>query len=106
MKSRLGSRSRQRGTTERSHANGVAFASGEIVTMRDGELSVTYRQPFDLIVKTAVSAREETETTAVGVASSDRFDNWYPWGDSNARIRLRRPALYPLSYRGTRGTPL
>ena len=25
---------------------------------------------------------------------------WYPWGDSNARARLRRPLLYPLSYRG------
>ena len=25
---------------------------------------------------------------------------WYPWGDSNARTWLRRPALYPLSYRG------
>ena len=23
-----------------------------------------------------------------------------PWGDSNARTRLRRPVLYPLSYRG------
>ena len=25
----------------------------------------------------------------------------YPWGDSNARTRLRRPLLYPLSYRGS-----
>lgn len=25
----------------------------------------------------------------------------YPWGDSNSRTRLRRPLLYPLSYRGT-----
>ena len=24
-----------------------------------------------------------------------------PWGDSNPRARLRRPLLYPLSYRGT-----
>ena len=22
-----------------------------------------------------------------------------PWGDSNSRLRLRRPTLYPLSYR-------
>lgn len=26
--------------------------------------------------------------------------NWYPRGDSNACFRLRRPALYPLSYGG------
>ena len=26
----------------------------------------------------------------------------YPWSESNARLRLRRPPLYPLSYRGTR----
>ena len=25
----------------------------------------------------------------------------YPWSESNARLRLRRPPLYPLSYRGT-----
>ena len=25
---------------------------------------------------------------------------WRPWGDSNSRTRLRRPVLYPLSYRG------
>ena len=24
-----------------------------------------------------------------------------PWGDSNTRTRLRRPVLYPLSYRGS-----
>jgi hypothetical protein len=26
---------------------------------------------------------------------------WYPWTDSNRRTWLRRPVLYPLSYRGT-----
>ena len=26
----------------------------------------------------------------------------HPWRDSNSRFRLRRPTLYPLSYRGTR----
>ena len=26
---------------------------------------------------------------------------WYPRRGSNSRLRLRRPALYPLSYRGT-----
>ena len=25
---------------------------------------------------------------------------WCPWLDSNQRSRLRRPVLYPLSYRG------
>ena len=30
-----------------------------------------------------------------------RSDSWRPWGDSNARTWLRRPVLYPLSYRGT-----
>src|SRR4030042_1652752 len=35
---------------------------------------------------------------------SHRFEaelTWYPWRDSNPRSRLRRPVLYPLSYRGT-----
>ena len=27
---------------------------------------------------------------------------WYPRGDSNSRLWLRRPALYPLSYGGIR----
>ena len=26
--------------------------------------------------------------------------NWYPWGESNSRLRFRRPALLHLSYRG------
>ena len=26
---------------------------------------------------------------------------WYPRRESNSRLWLRRPALYPLSYRGT-----
>ena len=29
--------------------------------------------------------------------------SWCPQGDSNARTRLRRPVLYPLSYGGQRG---
>ena len=29
---------------------------------------------------------------------------WYPRRDSNPRTRLRRPALYPLSYGGS--TPI
>lgn len=29
-----------------------------------------------------------------------RSDVWCPQGDSNARTRLRRPVLYPLSYGG------
>ena len=28
-------------------------------------------------------------------------NSWCPRGDSNARTRLRRPLLYPLSYEGT-----
>jgi hypothetical protein len=27
---------------------------------------------------------------------------WRAWEESNLRIRLRRPALYPLSYRRTK----
>ena len=33
-------------------------------------------------------------------ASSQYGTSWYPWRDSNSRTRLRRPVLYPLSYRG------
>ena len=29
---------------------------------------------------------------------------WRPWGESNTRTWLRRPLLYPLSYRGFRST--
>jgi hypothetical protein len=29
-----------------------------------------------------------------------RLEDWYPWTDSNRRTWLRRPVLYPLSYRG------
>ena len=34
---------------------------------------------------------------ALGARGSD----WYPRRDSNARHRLRRPVLYPLSYGGS-----
>ena len=32
--------------------------------------------------------------------SLEQWDRWYPRRGSNSRLRLRRPALYPLSYRG------
>ena len=38
---------------------------------------------------------------AEGAANSDAIARWYPRRGSNSRLRLRRPALYPLSYRGT-----
>ena len=28
------------------------------------------------------------------------FKKWYPWGDSNARTRFRKPLLYPPELQG------
>jgi site-specific DNA recombinase len=58
---------------------------------RDGELSVTYRQPFDLFVKTGLSARQGAETAIAGGDSSDSFDNWLPEFVSQSVIRLSFP---------------
>ena len=30
----------------------------------------------------------------------EQWERWYPRRGSNSRLRLRRPALYPLRYRG------
>jgi hypothetical protein len=49
-------------------------------TWRDGELTATFRQPFDAI---AAAATATDEKTASGVSSDDRFVNWLPALDSN-----------------------
>ncbi len=36
----------------------------------------------------------------VGIANLAGTSGKRPWRDSNSRFRLRRPTLYPLSYRG------
>ena len=48
----------------------------------NGELSVTLRQPFDLIARTADVG---TQKKAAGEDSSGLFENWLPGPDSNQR---------------------
>ncbi len=51
-------------------------------TWKDGTLSATFRQPFDLIAKTAATLEA---TRAAGVTSSGPCPNWLPGPDSNQR---------------------
>ena len=49
-------------------------------TWKNGELEVTYRQPFDMI---AEMHREHEKKKAAHLPKSDLFDNWLPGQDSN-----------------------
>lgn len=49
-------------------------------TWADGQLTIAWRQPFDLIADAARDARNDK---APGVASEGLSANWYPHGDSN-----------------------
>ncbi len=49
-------------------------------TWKNGELEVTYRQPFDMIVE---MQREHEKKKAAHLPKSDLFDNWLPGQDSN-----------------------
>ncbi len=51
-------------------------------TWRDGTLSATFRQPFDMLVVAAASQGREKAT---GIASDDLFDKWRGRRDSNSR---------------------
>ena len=42
-----------------------------------------------------------TSSRKRGLGGFPALHLWYPRRGSNSRLRLRRPALYPLSYRGT-----
>jgi site-specific DNA recombinase len=44
-------------------------------TWKNGELEVTYRQPFDMIVE---MHREDEKKKAACLPKSDLFDNWLP----------------------------
>ena len=50
---------------------------------RDGALTPTFRQPFDLIWETNLAAHRQAEKTAAGVSSGGRSDIWLPDEDSN-----------------------
>lgn len=39
-------------------------------------------------------------TTAAGWCRDDKREGWYPHGESNLDLGLRRALLYPLSYGG------
>ena len=51
-------------------------------TWRDGTLSATFRQPFDMLV---VAASSQGREKATGIASDGLFDNWRGRRDSNSR---------------------
>ena len=51
-------------------------------TWRDGTLSATFRQPFDMLV---VAASSQGLEKATGIASDGLFDNWRGRRDSNSR---------------------
>ena len=51
-------------------------------TWKHGELSATYRQPFDLL---ATTARADRDLVGSGTPSGRRFENWLPGQDSNLR---------------------
>ena len=51
-------------------------------TWTNGELEVTYRQPFDMI---AERKREHKKEKAAHLPKSDLFENWLPGQDSNLR---------------------
>ena len=51
-------------------------------TWTNGELEVTYRQPFDIIAEINTSHQEKRATE---IAFDSPFDNWLPGQDSNLR---------------------
>ena len=66
-------------------------------TWKNGELEVTYRQPFDMIVE---MHREHKKKRAAHLPKSDLFDNWLPVLDEfrNFLVRDRAPGYDDTLY--------
>ncbi len=58
-------------------------------TWKDGELTATYRQPFDML---AVAVASEKQVVAAGMAETARRDIWLP--SLNGALTFSRPVCY------------
>ena len=57
---------------------------------KNGELEVTYRQPFDTIVE---MHREHEKKKAADLPKSDLFENWLPEEDSVTTVETASPCV-------------
>jgi len=68
-------------------------------TWKNGEIEVTYRQPFDMIVQ---MHWEDEKKKAAHLPKSDLFDNWLPFVDSYRTICLAPTPEVRATFMGVR----